>query len=48
MDSKNGLLDEMLSKRCITRQQKEFIEAGETTYSKNERLMDCSIKEKRR
>jgi hypothetical protein len=39
IDPKNGLLDEMLSIGCISRQHKERIEAGETTYDKNERLI---------
>jgi hypothetical protein len=44
IDPKSGLLDEMLSIGCISRQQKERIEAGQTTYDKNEALVDVLSK----
>lgn len=39
VDSKYGLLDELLSAGCITRRHKEWIEAAETNTQKNERLL---------
>jgi hypothetical protein len=44
IDPNNGLLDEMMSIYCITRQHKEGIEAVETTYNKNDRLMQLLVR----
>jgi hypothetical protein len=45
IDCRCGLLDQMLSKQCITLQQKLFVEAGETDEEINERLLSLLLRQ---
>lgn len=45
IDCRCGLLDKMLSEKCITLQQKLFIEAGETDEETNGRLLSLLLRQ---